>query len=290
MADPNTQRSGLRPSGSGRTFLTYPGGKARLARDIVSHMGPHRVYAEPFGGTASVLFAKPRAAFEVLNDRDEYVVTMLRVVRDRPSELAAALTLTPYARAEYEAADPATADDDLEVARRVCVRIGQSFAKSGLAAPSHGWRMSTTVGTAVAATWASLPDKIMQACDRLRGVHIECDDAASIIERHGNRPDAVLYVDPPYVGDTRAAQRIYRHEMADEGAHRLLGDALAACHGHVLLSGYHSPLYDEMFGDWHSVEFDAVANHNGEAGGGYRRTEVLWSNRPLSVQQALVIA
>ncbi len=258
-----------------------------MAQQIVAHMSPHRIYVEPFCGTAAVLFAKPRAAFELLNDRDEYIVTLMRVVRDRPDELAAALAMTPYSRAEYQYSDPETAPDDLEVARRACVRIGQSFAKAGLAEPSKGWRISVRGGRACGLTWRDIPDKILAACERLRGVHLECNDATAIVERYGAEPDALLYVDPPYVGGSRKTPKIYRHEMGGETEHRALGGALAECKAHVLLSGYHSPLYDEMFGDWHRVEFSAQANNNGTVGAQQARTEVLWSNRPLATQLAL---
>lgn len=261
-------------------FLSYPGGKARLARDIVAQMGPHRVYAEPFSGTASVLFSKPRAPFELLNDLDRRLVTMLRVIRDRPEELAAALAMTPYARAEFEDADPDTTDDELEIARRTAVRIGQSFAKAGLAEPSKGWRVSIRVGRACGMTWADIPDKVLAACERLRGVHIDCGDALGIIDRYGREDDALLYVDPPYLGETRA-KKIYAHEMGDEASHRELASALEACRAHVLLSGYHSPLYDELFAGWARLEFKAVANNNGTEGADASRVEVLWSNRPL---------
>lgn len=261
-------------------FLSYPGGKARMAAQIVERMQPHSIYVEPFCGTAAVLLNKPRVAFEMINDVDREVVTLMRVVRDQPDELARALALTPYSRQEYKDADPKTADDDLEIARRTAVRIGQSFAKVGLADHTKGWRVSVRGGRACGLTWADVPDKILQACDRLRGVHIENGPALGLIERYGVEPDGLLYVDPPYVGTTRA-RAIYAHEMGDESDHRALAEALSACKAHVLLSGYHSPLYDEMYEAWPRAEFRAVANHNGNSGADVQRVEVLWSNRPL---------
>lgn len=271
------------------SFLAYSGGKMRLADAIVATFGPHRTYLEPFCGTASVLFAKPRARYEIVNDIDGRLVTLLRVVRDRPADLARALALTPYGKAEYYAADPDAADlDDVEIARRVCVRVGQSFAKVGLAEPSKGWRISVRGGRSDALTFHDLPDRVMAACERLRGVYIENSPALPLITRYGAEEDGLLYVDPPYVGDTRNASRMYRHEMRDDDEHRHLADALKACAAHVVLSGYASDLYEDLYEGWHRIEMPARANHNGEVGSDVRRTEVLWSNRPPAAQGSLL--
>lgn len=82
-------------SGVVRPMLRYPGGKTRLAPWIVSHFPPHQTFVEPFAGSAAVLFAKPRSKVEVLNDLDDRVTTLFRVVRERPDELAHAVALTP---------------------------------------------------------------------------------------------------------------------------------------------------------------------------------------------------
>lgn len=270
------------------TFLSYPGGKARMGGLIASHIEPHKIYVEPFSGTASVLFAKPRVDFELINDIDQRIVTLLRIVRDRGHELAERLALTPYARGPFRDEDPDEAGlDEMEIARRTAVRVGQSFAKAGLAQPSKGWRISVRGGRSCAATWGDLPEAVLDACERLRGVHIDCLPAVDLIARYGVESDAALYVDPPYLGSTRTSQAIYAHEMPHEDQHRELHEALAECRAHVLLSGYHSPLYDDLYRDWDRLEISAVANHNGNTGPVTKRTEVLWSNRPLNGRLSL---
>jgi DNA adenine methylase len=42
-----------------RSFLTYFGGKSRLASTIVERIPEHTCYCEVFAGAAWVLFAKP---------------------------------------------------------------------------------------------------------------------------------------------------------------------------------------------------------------------------------------
>src|SRR6266536_6264527 len=109
----------------------YFGSKGRLAGWIASLLPPGRTYVEPFGGSAAVLFAKPPSPTEVLGDADGDLVCFFRVLRDRGPELARALRLTPYARAELRAAtlgDPGL--DELERARRVFVRLNATVSRT----------------------------------------------------------------------------------------------------------------------------------------------------------------
>jgi site-specific DNA-adenine methylase len=64
-----------------RPVLRWLGGKFRLAPWIVSHFPEHRIYLEPFGGSASVLLHKPRAYNEIYNDLDGELVNLFQVLR-----------------------------------------------------------------------------------------------------------------------------------------------------------------------------------------------------------------
>jgi DNA adenine methylase len=90
--------------------------------------------------------------------------------------------------------------------------------------------------------------------------------------------DALIYCDPPYVHQTRSkgGTEVYGVEMSDDD-HRALAKELKSCKAKVLLSGYPSPLYDELYKGWRCVKFD-MPNH---AAGGRRKsreTECLWMN------------
>lgn len=260
--------------------VPYYGGKARLAPWIVSLLPPHRAYIEPFAGSLAVLFAKQPAVHEVVNDIDSEVVTFFRVLRDRPGELADAVALTPYARDEFRAAIPDESINDLERARRWWVRVNQGFNKGGRL--NNGWSTSIACGNGEPKSVQNRLVRLRACADRLMGVTIENRDAIDVIDAYGV-PGAVIYADPPYVLASRAQGLAYPHEMASEADHRRLADALHDTPATVVLSGYPSDLYDEIYGDWYRLEQRVVRRSSNKASGDLpQATEVLWANRDLT--------
>lgn len=217
-----------------RTPLTYYGGKQALSRQIVPLMPTHRVYLEPFCGGAAVLFAKPRAERETLNDADGQIMRFWRVLRDRPRDLAEAVAATPYGREEWEASRT-DGDDDLESARRLLVNVDQSFSRS-----RRSWSVPCIGdgrGRWQPGTWANLPPKILAAAERLTGVALEHGDALEMIPRW-DRSDAVIYLDPPYAGPLRLSpSHGYAVDKADLWS-RMIPVLRDVRHAAVLLSGY----------------------------------------------------
>nr|MDP9389167.1 DNA adenine methylase [Actinomycetota bacterium] len=269
--------------------INYYGGKARLAPRIAALFPPHRVYLEVFYGSAAVLFAKRPAPHEVLNDLDSCVVSFFSVLRERPDDLVRACRLTPYAREEFAAAgltDPSV--DQLELARRFFVRLTQGFNKTIATDPrSVGWSASVLRGSNNARTAANLVERFHQCAERLRHVTIECRPAVECIEAYAVA-DGVVYADPPYLAGTRAslAKRVadYSVEYNSEADHRELAAVLCASPATVFLSGYHSALYDELYGDWHRVERRVLVSASNQAGASRHAVEVVRSNRPIACQ------
>lgn len=270
-----------------RPVLRWHGGKWRLAPWIISHFPDHRVYVEPFGGAGSVLLRKPRAFAEVWNDLDDEVVTLFRILRDRDAaeELIRAIRLTPFARAEFRVAYEPCADE-IERCRRLIIRsfMGQGSVSNERLAGATGFRNNTTRSSTSlfspipAHDWARYPDALRRVIERLDGVNIESRDALELIAQQ-DRADALFYLDPPYLPETRSrcgnrkgsGYVAYVHEMTRDQHADLLA-FLRSLKGMVVLSGYPSPLYDEALSDWRRVAKPARADGAGE------RTEVLWIN------------
>lgn len=263
----------MKPS---RPILRYHGGKWRLAEWIISHFPPHRIYVEPFGGAASVLLRKPRSYAEIYNDLDGEIVNLFRVMREMPRQLMRALAYTPFARDEYRAAFEVT-DDPMELARRTVIRSFMGFGSNAInRAVKSGFRAnSSRSGTTPAHDWENYPHNVRPVSRRLRGVVLENRPAIEVSEQHDS-PETLHYWDPPYVHSTRALDVMhgdhgYAHEMTDV-EHESLAERSKALSGMIVLSGYHSGLYDRLYSDWSRYERPAMAD------GASPRIEVLWCN------------
>ncbi len=263
-----------------RPPFPYFGGKITIAPTIAGLLPPHSHYVEPFCGSLAVLLARPPSQHETVNDLDRDVVNFWRALRERPEDLARVCALTPHSRAEWEAcADFDGAPDDLERARRVWVRLTQGRSAR---LRRMGWRhyvdpAGCSVG--MPGYLDGYVDRMAPAVERLKNVTLECRPAAQVIAKYGARSEVLLYVDPPYLGSTRANDRSYRHELMSDDEHRELAGLLHACRAAVVLSGYPSDLYDrELYAGW---DRHTIAATTGQGGKWENRTEVLWSNRPL---------
>lgn len=266
-----------------KPVFAYYGGKGRLGPGwIVPNLPKHRVYVEPFAGSAAVLLAKPPVCHEVLNDLDGHVINFYRVLRERPDDLLHAVSLSPYSREEYALADVDEPGlDDLERARRWWVRSTQGFGQS--ATRQTGWSISTAQTSPRMYQLTRRLDRFAPVAERLRHVFIENSDAVAIIERFGADPTACLYVDPPYLRSTRSAPTCYRHEFQEDHQHQALAEVLHAAKAAVVLSGYPSDLYDQdLYASWHRIETVVTMRAgNGRKGAQLEDVvEVLWSNRP----------
>jgi len=195
-------------------------------------------------------------------------VNFFRVLRERTDEFINQIELTPFSVDEYLSAyEPA--DDPLEQARRFYVLSWQSFG--AYAGRKTGWRRQRNKhrGTSITHEWKRL-DGLRYAADRLRDAQIENKPALDVLTYYDS-PSSLYYVDPPYVlsSRTEGKRKRYINEMSDDD-HRRLAEVLHSLKGMVILSGYNSPLYCELFADWRVLTKSTTTNGNSVA------TEYLW--------------
>ncbi|HTF45052.1 MAG TPA: DNA adenine methylase [Terriglobales bacterium] len=274
-----------------RPVLRFHGGKYKLAPWLISIFPAHRTYVECFGGAASVLMRKPRSPAEIYNDMDAEVVNVFRVLQDphTATELQRLLSLTPFARDELvRAYEPASGP--IEAAAKMIMR---SFMGFGSASTTRmhctGFRASSKRSgdgsPTPAAEWCTWTDAVPVFLERLRGVCIENRDAIAVMTQHDSTT-TLHYLDPPYVQASRSSLKhksihrghYYKHDMDDAG-HRRLAEFARTVNGMVVLSGYRSSLYDELYGDWPRLERNHMAD------GARPRIECAWLNPACAASQ-----
>ena len=95
-------------------------------------------------------------------------------------------------------------------------------------------------------------------------------DAVAFLEAFTYTGNELVYVDPPYVPQTRRRAKVYRCDYTEEDHVQLL-TCLAALPCKVMISGYDSELYNRELAGWRKVSFPAKTHVD-------VREEVVWMN------------
>lgn len=263
-----------------KAIVKYPGSKWGMARWIISFFPEHHSYLEPFFGSGAVLFNKRRSNIETVNDLDGNVTNLFEWIKKDPEKLAYEIYYTPYARSVYEDAFAAVPEDSLGKAVNFCIRLnmGHGFRTNG---EKVGWKndIQGRERAYAAGDWRSLPERILEASERLRGVQIECMPAVEAMRRF-NYKNVLVYLDPPYMANVRDRKQ-YRHEMYEEESHAELLSTAVHHKGPLLISGYDTDLYNEMLKGWHKEEKTCYTQAC------TKRQEILWMNFEPQAQMEL---
>lgn len=110
-------------------------------------------------------------------------------------------------------------------------------------------------------------------------VELECGDGIRFLRRSNLTRDTLVYLDPPYMMETRSSKRpIYRHHLnQDEFSpkqHARLLEYIKQLPCLVMISGYESEMYSRTLSHWRRAEFQTT-NRAAE-----RTREIVWMNYP----------
>src|SRR4030042_339999 len=113
-------------------LFAYPGGKWPIRNKIIALFPPHLTYVDVFGGSASILIAKPPSIGEVFNDNNEDLVNFFRVVKHRPAELVERGKFWIHSRVLWtEKKEDLRLKDEVARAFRFWVHLEDSFGGMG---------------------------------------------------------------------------------------------------------------------------------------------------------------
>lgn len=241
------------------------GSKREMAPEIVRQLGPHRAYWEPFCGSMAVLLAKPRCAYEVVNDLHGDLINLALVIR-HPTlgprlyrELRRTLVHEEVKRISKAQVNeqrwvanylhPERLDDK-DLKRAYWYFVNAWLGRNGSAGTTPGndsfcvrWNTNGgTQGTRFAQAIASIPGWRR----RIERVTILARDGLEVIEKIQDEPDAAMYVDPPYLVKTTG----YQHDFVDAD-HVHLAELLQRFRQtRVVVSYYAHPRLAELYPGW----------------------------------------
>lgn len=117
-----------------------------------------------------------------------------------------------------------------------------------------------------------LDSALLQRWDGIKvpGMELVNDDACRYLGQFPFSGAELVYVDPPYLPQTRRRDRVYRCDYTDSDHVELL-ELLRTLPCSVMVSGYNSDLYNEALSDWRRVSFDAKTHVD-------VRQEMVWMN------------
>ena len=260
-----------------RSPFKSPGGKFYSAKWIASHLPANfenLVFLEPYAGGAAVILQKRPSLCEIVNDIDPGVVAILTAIRDTPHQFISRLRNIPYTEDSFNKALHNTNIEtqiDFAVNEFVLRRMSRGGLKQAFAwSDRQRGGMPGDVNA-----YLTILGQLPHISARLKDVRIYRQTALQIIDTFDNE-NAIVYCDPPYVQSTRQAKQVYLHEMTDDD-HRALAERLHRFKGKVLLSGYPSALYDELYSSWNYAE-KRIANHSSQKRIKEYKIERLWKN------------
>jgi len=210
------------------------GGKSKLADEIVDLIPEHSSYIEVFGGALSVLYRKPKSKLEIVNDINNELVNLHRIIKSNPQSLSDYLQQLLISREIFKDIKHKTLKprNNIERAAFYYYQLSMSFGSKG-----DNFAMPKSRRP------KDIYKDFRKWSQRLKFVTIENMSFTKLIKEY-DRLEAFFYCDPPYFG----TESYYKNtgEFGKE-EHILLRDTLANIQGKLLLSYNDDPFIRELY-------------------------------------------
>ena len=244
-------------------IANYFGGKRLLAKRIIERIDaiPHTCYAEPFIGMGGIfLRRRKKPKCEILNDLNQDIVNLFRVVRENPEELNRQFEYMVSSRSEFFRIMKIPPETLTDVQRAAQYTYLQVHRFSGIPTTRS---MNTASHMKAKFDPAKMRVRIDRVYRRLHGVRIENEDWARFMERY-DKAYTLFYLDPPYWGheDDYGKGLFKREDFAR------MAEILGNLKGRFLLSLEDKPELREIFSGFEIEELE----HQYSASGTVRRS------------------
>ena len=165
-----------------------------MAPHLLPLFPEHHCYVEPFCGAAALFFLKEPSKVEVLNDLNDDIVNLYRVVKYHLEELHSQFKWVLSSRKNYQwlLETPSSTLTDIQKAARFLYLQKLAF---GGKVDGRSYGTSTTCRPKF--NIFTLEQDLADAHFRLSDTNIEHLDWQDVITKY-DRPDTFFYCDPPY--------------------------------------------------------------------------------------------
>jgi len=246
-----------------RSNICYIGGKFYQAPKIIALFPPHEVYVEPFFGGGHVFFQKKPSLLEIVNDIYRILYCFYTVLQNPNLFNRFIRTVWMVPQHEWKLVEYAskmkdhiqflysfkTAEEIMDkVPEDVLIEVAANFFMwNALTIDRGAFPQSKVYPIMRIPRQKVTPQKILvlyHMHSRLRHAHIYCKDYKDVI-KHYDFPEALIYMDPPYVHSTRNKDDYYFLEFTDED-HKEMVEIIAEMKAKIILSGYDNEIYSEL--------------------------------------------
>lgn len=232
-----------------RPLTGYIGGKWNLRKVICPRVDAmdHTCYVEPFMGMANVFLGlEKRRRVEVLNDTNDDVVNLVRLVQRHGALLADEVASMLTSRTRYADLFHVKTNDMTDIQRAARFLFLRRLTYSGKEPYEYGFSHSSKTLKAFDADETGR--RILALRERLNRVVIEHLDFADCVRRYDGEK-TLFYLDPPYWGRTG----LYPSGTFRQSDFDRLAETLKAVKGSWIMSINDTPEVRELF-SWASIK------------------------------------
>lgn len=178
-------------------LLTRPGSKGRIANKIFPLFPTHSGYVELFFGAGGMFFNKPRAKYNLLNDIDDEVFNLYKVIQDDRERLKESIENTPWHDSLWDHWKENTEVDPIKKATRFIFLSNMGYMGKADSLRISPYQFAKT----------KIEDEIEQAFKKIAGGNTVFSNRdfrkvipAISFRDQSERDGMFIYADPPYYG------------------------------------------------------------------------------------------
>jgi DNA adenine methylase len=273
-----------------KTIFRYPGGKTKLSGQIVSLIQKMRndmttdnfTFVDVFAGGGSVsigvMNALPSTKI-VINDMDQYLCAFWKIMCSKESIDKLIDYVLKYKNPtveDFKNLREEAKKEDVDIAMLAFLSIffnRTTFSGIFASGPIGGHDQSGKYKIGCRYNAPKMADMIRLMSNTLSTNNAKYfgEDYSIIIEKYGNDPNALLYLDPPYM---KQGKQLYNLYMRPEEYGNMVG-LLKGCKAPWLISHDDYPDFVKLFDGWANIRTITGVPYTINSIKGKKRTELL---------------